>query len=292
MRISQPSILLKLLSYLVKTKKLKRGYGWLLTKTPSLIWGGENIETKTDVGKITLPLQDPGSIGILLFGCIQHEVQESAFIRKMVSKFDVCIDIGAHIGWYSVLMWQSMEYGNTVFAFEPNSIIFPYLQRNVDSKNGIKTFPQAVSDKSGKAMYYRSPSSNLGSTLRHVGTSYEVDCISLDDFSLAHNVFGKIDFIKCDVEGGEYNVFQGACKVMSANNPPIWMFELDRAFLGEADISIDNLIYILNKTGAHHFFYLNENRLPVEIYDLHEVINSVNIFIVPSARLSQFQKIF
>ena len=68
MQASQPSGYLKILPWAVRVGLLKRGHGWLLGHLPDYLWGGQNVLIKTGVANMVLPIDDPASTGLLLWG--------------------------------------------------------------------------------------------------------------------------------------------------------------------------------------------------------------------------------
>lgn len=135
-------------------------------------------------------------------------------------KNSVVIDIGAHVGIYSLYATQSP--GTKVFAFEPVPENFFLLRENIQ-QNGlgerIFSFPVAVSSKTETArIYLRSNASGLHSTIpiesasfqttykeRQKGTFIEVSSISLRDIFDQYNV-RQCDVLKMDCEGSEYDI--------------------------------------------------------------------------------------
>lgn len=138
------------------------------------------------------------------------------------------IDIGAHIGWYTVDMAQNC---NHVYSFECSPKSFNYLCANialnsVDYK--VTKYNCALSNNEGTAKYYiRDPGDGGGNGI----SPFEFDNINktpyvdvpiktLDSFELKN-----INFIKIDVEGHEKEVLQGAVQTIINNNYPKILFE-------------------------------------------------------------------
>jgi hypothetical protein len=169
MKISSPSIFLKLLQWAVQSGSIKRGYGRLLKYLPFGLWGGRNVRIETGVGNMVLPLDDPASGGLLFFGEISHEKAESSLVRRLAETSRAVIDIGAHFGWYSLLMAGAMEKNGHVYAFEPNPHTFQFLQENTKSRANISAFPLAVSDSEKTVTFYCAETSSLSSAVRSVG---------------------------------------------------------------------------------------------------------------------------
>lgn len=129
---------------------------------------------------------------------------------------DSFIDVGANIGWYSLLLAKGMRKNISVFAFEPDPLNFRLLNENV-ALNGaanIRTIRKALSDTEDSRPLYLYPHKNRG---RHSllpindGERIMVETTTLDSFVLSEGISPeKVAFVKIDVEGYELNVLQGA----------------------------------------------------------------------------------
>jgi FkbM family methyltransferase len=288
-KVRKPSLLFKLLQWSVRSGRLRKGYGRLLDVFPNFLWGGEDILTKTDVGEMLLPLNDPGSTGLMLFGKILHEVRESAFIKNLSASCQVVFDIGANVGWYSCMMWNEMKDKKEIYAFEPNPYVYPYLHHNSADKEGIITENLAVGEMTHLTTIYCNKSSNLSSTTRQVGKSVLIQEVSLDDYSQSRNI-DWIDFIKCDVEGGELFVLRGARRIRGVPDPPIWMIEIDNSFIRDIGHNLEEIIDEVNSIDRTVKFFIIDNNI-IRQTDLLESRNcQPNVFIVPSTRLLQFKQ--
>lgn len=118
-----------------------------------------------------------------------------------VSPGDVVVDVGAHIGAFTIL---ASKMGGKVYAFEPERDNFKMLQMNVDRNLSDATlFNLALCNKTGTCNLYLAEY-NMGahSTAHRVTNNIQiVTCGRLFDY-----VNGGIDFLKMDCEGGEYEI--------------------------------------------------------------------------------------
>lgn len=289
MKINKPSKVLDLLRTTVKSGRLSRGYGWLLANVPDFVWGGPNIHIMTQVGDMVVPVKDPASTGLMLWGEILHEIHESRIIRHLGKTCDVVCDIGAHMGWYSRLISANMQHAGRIYAFEPNPVSYSYLQENTCGHSAISIYPLAVSDSAQPITFYCAESSNLSSAVRQVGRPVVVTATTLDEFCDKQQLYSGVDFVKCDVEGGELAVLRGSRRLRASERAPIWMIEVDDGFLSEAEILLDQLnaeIHAIDPTV--HLYYLNDNGQPCMMRHIAER-HAPNIFIVPNHRLEQFE---
>ena len=144
--------------------------------------------------------------------------------RLKINKGDVVVDIGAHIGTFSVLAGQKAGIKGEVYAYEPVPNTFDILKRNIhinSLQNIVYPYKLGISPKKGKkefyifkkdgkplfhsSSFYREQSGVIGAT---VSEKIEVECITLEDiFEL--NGLDRIDVLKMDCEGEEYNLLFG-----------------------------------------------------------------------------------
>lgn len=156
-----------------------------------------------------------------------YEKENFKFFKTVARKGMTCMDIGAHIGLYSVFM--SKEGGGKVFGFEPTPSSRAVLQKMValnNCENSITVVPAAVSDKSGKATFFigNTPLSVANSLVdinfgegELARTGYEVEVTSIDDYVSRNNL--KLDFIKIDAEGVEVEVLKGGRNTFITQKP-------------------------------------------------------------------------
>jgi hypothetical protein len=115
-----------------------------------------------------------------------------------------------------------------------------------------------------------------------------VDAVTLDKMCREWGVCDRVDFIKCDVEGGELDVWRGAKQIRSGGNPPIWMLEVDEVFLNEAGTSQDAFNEEILRDGSSPSLYCYmDGGVLKQIAHIRERQYS-NIFVVPQARMGQF----
>src|SRR5438132_1444500 len=229
--VGSPSPALRFLAWATRSGMLRRGYSWPLALLPSRVWGGESIRTRTSVGPMCLRTNDRSSSSLLFFGFLPHERRETSLIASLAANCRVMLDVGAQYGWYARLMAQAAPNGH-VYAFEPDPITYTYLERNLSDLQNARSFNLAVGDEARDTTFWRARTSDLSSMVRRVGEPIQVRCCTLDGFCEEHRL-DDVDFIKCDVEGGEELVLRGAHMLMSLAAPPIWMLEIIDTFLDE-----------------------------------------------------------
>jgi len=157
-----------------------------------------------------------------------HQKKIASFLKKKNLEINIFFDVGAHMGLYTDLV--NKIYPNCKsFLFEPQSTIFNKVKEKYSSNNNVQVFNKAISDTEKKQNLYLNmhdltstlstfdeQSSYLNFKAKLYGTDIKnmsygtelVQTITLDKFMLEHNV-DKIDLIKIDTEGHEFNVLKG-----------------------------------------------------------------------------------
>lgn len=147
-----------------------------------------------------------------------YEPNTFQFLRDHCPQGGTVIDLGAHIGLFSVVAARLAGANGKVFAFEPTAFTRKVLEQTI-KLNGmsdrVEVRSEAVGETSGTANFFDSGdevsvSNSLISygTLSRSGT--EVKVSSLDEFVSSRGA--HVDFLKIDVEGAELQVLRGAAK--------------------------------------------------------------------------------
>jgi len=157
----------------------------------------------------------------------KYEPYETQLILRQTKIGDTVADVGANIGYYTILLADKVGKNGKVYAFEPDKINFEILIKNIKANNleNVVAVNAAVGRKIGKIKLYKSKE-NLGDhklyeTLRPSDTSLDreaVQIIKLDDF-----VKEKVNLMKIDTQGWEPEVIEGAKEIIKKNKPIIFL---------------------------------------------------------------------
>jgi FkbM family methyltransferase len=127
---------------------------------------------------------------------------------------DVVLDLGAHIGWYTLMMSRMVGDKGTVVSVEPNPINYAILCRNIKDNRleNVSAYQVALSDKNGYAemsMSKNPTAHSLAYSTPNQTKTEKVKTMRLDTLMKQLDI-GNIDFAKIDVEGAELKVLEGA----------------------------------------------------------------------------------
>jgi len=184
---------------------------------------------KKKVGKHVMMLRaGAGGIQKTLrgIGTKKRREPELLFVLEQEIKPEMTVmDLGANVGYVSLLMASLIGPRGTLYAVEPDPANFELLKTNMKI-NGYEDrtvcYEVALSDKVGKVGFYVGKrASNLGSLIKHrksVEKSIEVKCDTISNFFKDKEKFP--DLIKMDLEGGEVPVFAGMYELVKTKSFP------------------------------------------------------------------------
>jgi len=146
--------------------------------------------------------------------------EQTQLVQEVVHPGMRFVDVGAHVGYFSVLAGKLVAPDGVVFAFEPHPRNFRLLLANV-WRNGLTTvlcFPWAVSDSCGFAELFEARGNSgdhrLYRSHDEERTSVTVRTVALDAFSL---ILAPIDFVKIDVQGAEQAAVHGMEQLLAGS---------------------------------------------------------------------------
>jgi FkbM family methyltransferase len=157
----------------------------------------------------------------------RYEPEETAVMDLLTAGARTILDIGANIGWYAARFAKRLPEAR-IFAFEPMPTSYAYLQRNV-AANGVAervmTFNYGLSSSSGPVEFFIAPASGTNASLKNVAKVEDAVAVTgvtltLDQWVANYRVVP--DFIKCDVEGAEFLVFQGGASTLREHRPVVF----------------------------------------------------------------------
>jgi FkbM family methyltransferase len=156
-----------------------------------------------------------------LYGTWEPEVVKT--LTEAVQPGSCAVDIGAHIGFYTLVLSRLVGAKGTVISFEPMPETFNVLVENIrlNQCGQVQTINKAVMDRSCELRVGVSSQDPLPGSASVISGSasdtLNVQAVSLDDFMQEQPE--KADFIKMDVEGAESLVLVGAKRTVEATHP-------------------------------------------------------------------------
>lgn len=178
-------------------------------------------------------------------------------INNSAQNIDLFIDVGAHYGFFSILVGQANP-DCKIIAFEPVPENFEVLKRNLILNRlvNIETKKQAVSNKHTQATFNLSTASDNGSFIQHPATpllrQIEVETVSLNEILL--NTKYSQALIKIDTDGHELQVLEGFERILLESDNIQLILELNPKCCYLNNTSPEALLKKLQFLGYDCFF--------------------------------------
>ena len=179
---------------------------------------------------------------------------EKHFVRYLINilkKNEVFFDIGASVGFISVLAALKLENG-TVFSFEPDRKIVNRLKKNIklNKLKNLKVFPIALGEGKGIVRLYTEGSDANSPSIRPVQgfkKFVRVSINTVDELIIKGHVTAPTS-VKIDVEGAEMLVLRGMSRLLSSKKKPKNIFiEVHQDFLRQFDSDKDEVLAFLRE---------------------------------------------
>lgn len=193
---------------------------------------------------------------------------ELLYLNQVLKSDSVFIDIGTNKGIYLYQAEKIIKTGK-IIGFEPNKKLVAFCSHLF--KNA-KVYPFAASSKAGISVLNIPKKGNglqdTRASLEAMGDDVEkieIETIRLDDWAAIQNI-SKIDLIKIDVEGHEFDSVQG-CENILKTIKPIFIIEIE---LRHAKYPIHEIFDFIKSFGYDVFYFDRQILKPVP-FDVNEI---------------------
>lgn len=186
---------------------------------------------------------------IFWYGSYEKEAIDTLYL--LTKESDIILDIGANIGYYSIMLGLKANKGH-IYAFEPATSIRDHLLRNIKTNrlDNISVIPYVVSNETGTTQLFVSDETNIGMSglvkpENFSGQIENVKMTSIDDW-MGIVQPKTVTTIKIDVEGAEVKALQGMQETIKRFRP-ILLIEVIAAQLRSCHNSIDELFSYMQR---------------------------------------------
>lgn len=213
---------------------------------------------------------DPGlSVRLRALKGRLHRDPIRRLIQEAIRPGDVSVDVGAHRGVYTIMMSDKVGREGRVHAVEPFPGNGTRLQTVARRRGNIVVHAVAVSDHSGRAVlqvpvhggHRLDALATLEPNRPWHGDSCEVPVRTLDELLADER---RISLLKCDVEGHEQRVFDGAKGVLDRDRPVV-LTELEQRHRKEP---IEVTFAFFADAGYDGWFIVDEELRPLADFDV------------------------
>jgi FkbM family methyltransferase len=171
-------------------------------------------------------------LGLIVRGARSYEPRYVSALKAAINEGDTVFDVGANIGFYSVLFSTWVGARGKVIAFEPDPANIKLLRRNLQLNDcdNVVLRPVALTNTCGEQTFsldrVTRMTGHLGNGATYGATVFDDnrrELISVTTSTLDAEVerFGPPDVIKMDIEGGEHLALQGATELLQTKRPII-----------------------------------------------------------------------
>jgi|SRR5215510_1345882 len=173
-----------------------------------------------DIQGSKMYLDELDSLHLAEYGYYEKDVTD--WINQNITENDTCVDIGAHIGYFTLMMSKKARY---VYAYEPYLFNFRILQKNILLNNcyNVILCAEAVADRQGAGMIF--PCSSNSGMHRIYPSKWCEKMGETVSFTKLGGIFliSVPTFIKIDCEGSEYGALIGMEQLLKREHPTIIM---------------------------------------------------------------------
>jgi FkbM family methyltransferase len=234
-------------------------------------------------------------VGRMILRDKYYEPETVSLIQALLGPGKVFLDIGAHVGQYTLVASERVGENGQVHSFEPDPNTFSWLAGNVrrNRLGNVRVNQMALSDESGTKHFYFSMPQDIGSNslsrpANDSGQSCDVVCTTVDEY-LAANHVDKVDLIKVDIEGAECPMLVGARRLLSRPDKPVIVAEFEENRQRAFGNSCARLAELLT-THGYHLFRLGTE--PLEAYLPRENdAPSFNVLAMPSGKAAMVAEV-
>jgi len=187
-----------------------------------------------------------GELNIGVVGFSEKYVTD--YFKAHIKPGMTTVDIGANIGYYTLLFAKLVGECGKVYAFEPEPRNIEYSTKNIELNQfkNVILVKKAVSNQCGIKKMFLSPDNPGAHALCDLagdGDFIEVEAVTLDHFF--ENCEGNIDVIKMDIEGHEYFALQGMMELLKRNKHVHMVMEYSPYMLNRAGVSPEKPLKLL-----------------------------------------------
>ena len=247
-------------------------------------------------GKGTFTLPTGETLAIDLSDRIQRLMWGSTYephvhqcLRRLLRPGDTFVDVGAHIGFFTLIASALVGSSGKVYAFEADPDLFATLRDNASPYPWVIASPKAVWSNSGPVLFSKSlqsPETGWGKlvAVRKEGQVLQINATSLDVW---YESVGSpsIRAMKLDAEGSEPFILEGG-KQLIARSRPFLIMEFNDQLLREVKRPREMVVNGLRGQG-YEIFAIETGKSRASL----DLIGSAEVLCVPRSRMSESKSI-
>jgi FkbM family methyltransferase len=200
----------------------------------STIWGGRLLIPSDDLSLMP---------ELVAYGTYDRPF--TAYVQRCIKPGDTVIDVGAHVGLFTLLLAYQVWESGRVVAYEPSPRILELLRDNVSMgwlNDRVEIVPKAAASTSGSRLFLAparyTTTGSLQPVERLLSTEDRVDNldrveVEAEPLDVHFGRFEQVALVKIDVEGAENQVLAGMEQLLASGVVKRVSFEISRAHIGD-----------------------------------------------------------
>jgi FkbM family methyltransferase len=237
------------------------------------------LQLKVDLGRMShRSILEPISQGRL------YEEALSLFLLRVLRPGDVFLDVGAHIGFFSLLASHMVGDGGRVVAVEPNAENFAWLTdlMAVNGRANVTGINAVASETDGVVEFYRNADNDGGHALwdpglhdfnklsRETPEKDSYPSVRLDTLTADQGIT-QCRAVKIDTEGAEPTVLRGGGDFITPERAPYVICEVNEFGLTQMGSSQEELRALMKARGYETFAFPQKDHLPILVPEATEL---------------------
>lgn len=222
-----------------------------------------------------------------------YEPEESKFLERVLKPGDTFIDIGAHIGYYSLIAAILVGETGRVISIEPDITNINWIQDHITLNQfpQMQVIPTVLGAETKPVEFFYNADNDGGHALWDVGL-HEFNKISRNhpqpftlsmttlDVVIQNQGLTGIKLIKIDTEGAEHQILQGSLQTLATYQVPYIIAEINRFALNQMGTNEEQLREFMASLGYSPYLLRNESPhwvklSPGQYYNSQYVFNLV-----------------
>jgi len=262
-------MLLSILRLYIRYFPIRVGKRWLYRTVidPYLSWRRYGTVARMRAGpRVEIQLPDQIQDRIYFFGTWEPEISD--YVASALATGDCFVDVGANIGYFSLLAASIVGNSGTVCAIEASPSIFAVLSRNVmrSGFSNITLHNKAASDAPSRLPIFLGPAENRGATTtvasvavrkgQHLEAEVPADTLSA---IVGEATLLGARLIKIDIEGAEYSLISSIAHLLPRFSAATeWLIEISPQAISDQGQSADALLGMFRSAGYELYIIRND----------------------------------
>lgn len=199
---------------------------------------------------------DDTTITPVTLGWGEWEPTETYWIGRMLEPGDTFVDVGANVGYFTLLAGSIVGDEGHVYSFEPDPIAFSYLEKNVrlNGLENVTLVQKAASNERGTLQLFIAAENKGDHRIYQTEegrSAIDVEAISLDEYFA--DAMGSLDVVKIDTQGAEGVILDGMTKTLAAHPDLIIALEFWPAAFARMGYEAEAIVEMLRANDFYFF---------------------------------------